>query len=327
MNIATNFAPQKPKGYSFTIFIIYTVSSNKLILIYGPTCVGKTAGALLLAERYNSDIFSCDSRQIYKEMSIGTAVPSPAELARVNHHFIQEVSIHEAYSVGRFLDQFDERLAKYLSSKDLGICAGGTGLYLKAIIDGLNEFPSVPADILDQIESELATSGLEVLCRELEEKDPQYYNIVDRNNSRRVVRALAVIRASKKPFSYFRGQKIKRDNNFTAIKIALIRDREELYQRINHRVEHMIEEGLLAEVEALYPHRHLKAMQTVGYSELIDYLDKKTSLDEAVELIKRNTRRYAKRQLTWLRNQTKYTCFHAEAYDDISTYIEDELRK
>src|SRR5690606_36503936 len=269
-----------------------------LIVITGPTAIGKTGLAIFIAKKLKTEIISFDSRQFYQEMKIGTAVPSDEELKEVPHHFTQNLSIEQDYSVGNFerdaLVKIEELFEKY----DYLVFVGGSGLYEKAVTEGLDEFPQVDKSIRLNLIYEYDIHGLEPLQNELKEVDPVYYNLVDLNNPVRIIRALEIYRGTGKPFSSYR-----KDNysarNFQVTKIGLELSREEIYDRINKRVDLMMQEGLLEEVKSLYPKKHLNSLQTVGYRELSDYLDGKIKLDFAIEEIKKNTRRYAKRQLTW----------------------------
>jgi len=269
-----------------------------LIVIAGPTAVGKTELTIDLAKYFHSEIISSDSRQFYREMNIGTAKPTEEELAQVKHHFIDDLSIHDAYSVGDFERDGLQLLDELFRKLDVVFITGGSGLYIKALCEGLDQFPDVPENILDHYKSLLSTQGIEVLQKELAEVDPDYYQRVDSQNPHRLIRALSVCKASGKAFSSFLQQE-KAVRNFTPIFICLQREREELYDRINRRVEIMLKEGLIQEAKELFPFRHLNALQTVGYQELFEFMNNQISQAEAIELIKRNTRRYAKRQGTW----------------------------
>lgn len=258
-------------------------------------------------------------------MSIGTAVPSQEELSLVKHHFIQNVSIKQNYTVGQYLRDFDQQIDNILTSKDIAVAVGGTGLYLKAMLHGLNDFPEVPHTINERLDEIYKEQGLEPLLDILKTKDPVSYQELDHNNPRRILRAVGIIESSGKPFSYFKSQRVDRKLPFTPIVIALVRDREVLYDRINKRVDIMMEQGLLQEVNELVAYKDHRALQTVGYKELFQYLAGDISLAEAVELIKRNTRRYAKRQLTWLRNQLDVPQFHPEDQEKIYDFIESRI--
>lgn len=275
-------------------------SGKYLLVIGGPTASGKTELAIRLARHYGTAILSADSRQLFRELTIGTAKPTPAERAQVPHHFINSRSIRQAYSVGEYEREALARLEELFRARDLVVLTGGSGLYIRALTRGLDDFPEVPAAIRHQWEKRYATQGLAHLQEALRQADPDYAREVDLQNPHRLIRALAVISHTGRPFSSYRRQEA-RPRPFTPIYLQLHRPRAELYARINARVDAMMAAGLLPEVEALQPYRRHTALQTVGYQELFDYLDGTCSLPEAVERIKRNTRRYAKRQLTWHR--------------------------
>ena len=278
-----------------------------LLTIAGPTAVGKTALCVQLAQQFHTEIVSADSRQFFRELSIGTAKPTSAEMQDVPHHFINSHSISEDYSAGRFATDCHAVLAGLFQKHSLIILTGGSGLYVQAVTDGLDELPSVPPAVRTQLHAELATHGLPHLVAELAETDPVAYARIDQQNPQRVVRALEITRATGRPFSSFHTQSPPAENPlFRNVKVALTREREELYQRINLRVEHMLAAGLLDEVRSLLPYRHHHALQTVGYQEIFGYLNGEYDWAEAVRLLQRNTRRYAKRQLTWLRRDAAY---------------------
>lgn len=305
--------------------LVSTNKHNFLVIITGPTAVGKTDLTLEIAEKYNSSIFSADSRQIYKEMNIGTAKISVEEMRGIRHHFIDHISILDEYSAGKYERDFDALVQTYYKSNTIGIVTGGTGLYLKAILEGLDSFPEVPKEVTDQLNERLQTEGLSTLASELKKKDPEYAATVDLQNSRRVLRALAVCQSSSKPYSYFLKKRKPKTNPFEIIGICLTRPREELYERINRRVDLMMQNGLRQEVERLLPFRNLKSLQTVGYQELFRHLEGELTLEEAVELIKRNTRRYAKRQMTWFKNQGNWKLLEAENKIEIFRYIDEVI--
>lgn len=276
--------------------------TKKLLVIGGPTAVGKTAVAVRLAQHFDCPILSADSRQFYREMNKGTAKPDAAEMNAAEHHFIDNLSIADSYSVGDYEREAIALSEEIFAEKDTAILVGGTGLYLRAVCEGLDDFPKIPDEINAQLEAELKADGLQKLVNELEEKDFEYHSTVDQKNPHRVLRALAVIRATGKPFSAFRTRKIT-PRPFTCLHIGLTADREVLYERINRRVDKMVENGLIEEARKLYPQRHLKSLQTVGYQEFFQHFAGEITEAEAVELVKRNSRRYAKRQMTWFRNQ------------------------
>lgn len=280
------------------------MTKKTLITLSGPTASGKTALAIRLANLLNAEIFSCDSRQFYKEMSIGTAVPSIDELSQATHHFIQHISIQETYSVGKYEQDAIKALSAYFSEKDVAILVGGSGLYMQAVTDGLDVFPEVSEAIRNELGEKLNTYGLNHLKEELQKLDPEYYRQVDLNNPSRVMRALGVCLSSGQAYSSFLG-KPKPQRSFDVLPLTLEIDRNLLYVRINQRVDAMMRAGFLQEAHALYPHRTLNALQTVGYKELFDFFDQKIDLDKAISDIKQHTRNFAKRQLTWVRRKEK----------------------
>lgn len=274
--------------------------NKTLIVIAGPTASGKTAAAIQLAQYYNTVIVSADSRQFFREMSIGTAKPTEAELATAPHYFINSHSITEPFSVGDFERQCMQLLDDLFKKHDVVILVGGSGLYIKAITEGFDELPTADPDIRDRLNTELAANGIESLQERLKDADPSYYAEVDINNPQRVIRALEVYEATGNPISSYRKSTINK-RPFNIIKFGLDMPREKLYDRINQRVDIMVKDGLVEEVAALTPYRSYNALNTVGYSELFNYFDGKTDVDTALAAIKQNTRRFAKRQLTWFR--------------------------
>ena len=278
--------------------------SKFLICILGPTAIGKTALSIQIANHFECEIISCDSRQFFKEMSIGTAVPSQEELASAKHHFIQNKSIFENYTVGDFEKEALSKLDELFLTNDFAVLVGGSGLYLNTILNGLDDFPEIELSVREEVKSNYEKYGISYLQTELEIHDPIYYSIVAKENPQRMMRALEVSIGSGKPYSSYLNQK-KNQRKFTPILIGLEAERPIIYDRINQRVAIMMNEGLLAEAENLFPNKELNALQTVGYRELFDYLEGEITLDFAVEEIKKNTRRFAKRQLTWFkRNET-----------------------
>lgn len=271
-----------------------------LIVVLGPTGSGKTDLAVTLARQYNTEIISTDSRQFYRGMPIGTAQPSAEQLALVPHHFIADRLPEEELSAGAYEREALERLEELFGRHDVVVAVGGSGLYIDALCEGFDELPCDTAEIRATLMERLANEGLESLVEELRERDEAYWAVVDRCNPVRIVRALEVCIASGKPYSEQRTA-TRRERPFDVVKIGILWHREELYERINRRVDMMIEEGLEAEARSVYHLRHLSSLQTVGYREFFDYFDGKCSFEEAVELIKRNSRRYAKRQMTWFR--------------------------
>ena len=298
-------------------------TSNHLIVIGGPTASGKTGVAIELARRFGAPIVSADSRQFYREMTIGTAKPTAAELAAAPHHFTGHLSVETPYSVGDYERAALPLLERLFEKNEYVILTGGSGLFINAVTRGLDHFPEVPAAVKQQLRKEFTERGLQPLLLELERNDPDYYALVDRQNPARVLRALEVIRASGEPFSKFRTQQPK-ERPFRPIYLAMEHEREVLYDRINRRVNLMLESGLVEEARALYPLRHLRSLQTVGYQELFAYFAGETDLATAVELIQRNSRRYAKRQMTWLRRDGFWTWFAPENLAAMERFIRKE---
>lgn len=287
-------------------------AGNKyLITVLGPTASGKTNMAIQLAQHFHTEILSADSRQLYKEISIGTAKPSPDELAAAPHHFINHVSITDEHNAGRFENEALTLLDELFQKHDVVVMAGGSGLYIQAVLEGFDPLPKIEPAIREQLNNTLKTQGIVSMQEMLKDLDPEYYNEVDLSNPQRIVRALEVCIGSGKPFSSFR-KGTKYDRNFTPIKIGIEMDRDVLYKRINDRVDLMMEAGLLEEARALHHLRGLNALETVGYTELFDHFEGVHTLEEAVELIKRNSRRYAKRQMTWTRKDPNITWFGPE---------------
>lgn len=297
-----------------------TEKNKYLISISGPTAIGKTGLSVFLAKSIGTEIISCDSRQFFKEMKIGTAAPTAEEIKGVPHHFIGHLSISDDYSVGDFEKDAISKIDELFGKHDRLIMTGGSGLYEKAVTDGLDEFPEINKKYREQLNLEFSESGIEKLQNELKAADPEYYNTADIQNPVRLIRALEIFRATGQKFSSFRiGQKTER--NFKLIKIGLELPREELYERINKRVELMMQTGLEKEAKQLYPYRNLNSLQTVGYRELFDYFDGKTNLETAVSEIKKNSRRYAKRQLTWYRKDDRITWFRPDQKEEILRFI------
>ena len=279
-----------------------------LVCVVGPTAIGKTKIAIEIAKAFATEIISADSRQFYKEMSIGTAVPSSSELDAVTHHFIQSKSIFEPFSVGDFEKEAIQLLEQLFTKHQVMVMVGGSGLYVDAVVNGLDTFPEVGPKIREALNIELATKGIEFLQKELEEADPAYFQKADIENPHRLIRALEVYRTSGKPFSSFLN-KNRDKRNFDTIYVGLTADRKIIYDRINKRVDKMMDDGLLSEVKKLYEHRELNALQTVGYRELFQYLENTLTIDKALDEIKKNTRRFAKRQATWFRKNEEINWF------------------
>lgn len=298
------------------------MNRKKLIVLVGPTAVGKTEIALRLAEHFKTEIISADSRQIYKELEIGTAKPTSEELSRVPHHFINTHSIAQSYDAGAYGRDALALIHSLFEKYDTLILCGGSGLYIKAVLEGFDEMPEIPQGIRDQIITEYELKGLKWLQQEVKEIDPDYYEQVDSNNPHRLIRALELFKASGQKASQLR-VKEKRTHLFDVIKIGLELERELLYGRIDARMDTMIERGLFKEANQFFQTRDLNALQTVGYREIFDYLEGKYDREEAVRLLKRNTRRYAKRQLTWFKKDQQIKWFQANQLDQIIAYLDN----
>jgi tRNA dimethylallyltransferase len=287
---------------------------NYLITIIGPTAIGKTALSIALAQHFGCDIISCDSRQFFKEMKIGTAVPNDEELAAAKHHFIQNKSIFESYSVGDFELEALAKLDELFQKSNIQIMVGGSGLYVDAVLKGFDDFPDIDDSVRKEINAKFDEFGIEYLQEQLQKLDSEYYqklqteNPQTLQNPQRMKRFVEVCIGSGKPYSSFIGKR-KNERNFIPIIIGLEADREIMYDRINQRVDIMMNEGLLEEAQTLYPNKQLNALQTVGYRELFDYFDGKNTLDFAIEQIKMNTRRFAKRQITWFKRTENVSWF------------------
>ena len=307
-------------------------TNNYLIIIVGPTAIGKTALSIQLAKHFKCDIVSCDSRQFYKEMTIGTAVPSTDELKQATHHFIQNKSITENYSVGDYEKDVLPLLDDLFLKNNIQIVVGGSGLYVDAILKGFDDFPEVSAEIKSEIDQNYEENGFEYLQEKLQQLDPFYFDFLKTTNpqtlvnQQRMKRFIGVSMAANAPYSSFLNQD-KNKRNFTPILIGLEAPREIMYDRINKRVDLMMNSGLLLEVANLKEHQQLNALQTVGYRELFDYLDEKISLNDAIEEIKKNTRRFAKRQITWFqRNEATKWFSYQESLQKIIKHIHEFTR-
>jgi tRNA dimethylallyltransferase len=283
--------------------------AKTLIAVVGPTAIGKTALSIKLANHYNTEIVSADSRQFYKEMTIGTAVPSKEELSAAKHHFIQNLSVTEDYSVGDFERDGLALLEKLFKLQDIVILVGGSGLYVDAIVKGLNHFPDVDESIRLKLNDSLKNEGLEPLQNQLKTLDPKYFEKVDIHNPHRVIRALEICIGTQKTYTSFLEQD-KEERPFNTITVGLEAERTKVYERINDRVDIMMAEGLLKEVKSLEPYKNYNALNTVGYKELFNYLDDEWSLEFAISEIKKNTRRFAKRQLTWFKKNSDTLWFN-----------------
>lgn len=292
-----------------------------LVVIAGPTGVGKTALAIQLAKHFGTKIISADSRQFYKEMSIGTAKPTAAELKEAEHLFIGSLSIHDTYSIGDFEKDAIKALDELFKEHSIAFLVGGSGLYINAVLYGVDEFENVSQATKEKIKKEYEEKGLTWLQEQVQSLDPEYFNMVDTNNPQRLQRALEVCIETGKPYSSFLSNS-KKQRAFEPIKILINTDREKLYARINKRVDQMIADGMIEEAKSLYPHKNLNALNTVGYKELFAHFNGETDLPSAIELIKQKTRNYAKRQLTWFNNQDTYETFGPDDFEKIKAYLE-----
>ena len=289
-----------------------------LIVIAGPTASGKTTFSIELAKSLNTVILSADSRQFYKEMSIGTAAPTEEELSQVKHYFVHHISIEDKYDVADYERDAMQLLDELFKTRDAVIMTGGSGLFIDAVCNGIDAIPDVDPEIREKVQKLYEEGGLKALQNEVQRLDPEYYAIVDQHNPRRLQRALEVCYQTGMPFSSFRsGNAVQR--NFDIKKYAILWDRQALIERIDRRVDLMMEQGLLEEAKALYPKRHLNALNTVGYKELFTYFDGDCTLKEAVEQIKIHTRQYAKRQMTWLRKDSSYHWVTTEEVQKVAT--------
>ena len=291
-----------------------------LIVITGPTAVGKTTLCMDIAKHFGIPIINADSRQIYRELKIGTARPTDEQTQAVRHYFVGTLSLDDYYSASLFEQQVLQLLDQLFQTSDYALLTGGSMMYIDAVCDGIDDIPTIDDETRRLMKQRLADEGLETLCEELRRLDPEYYEIVDRQNPRRVVHALEICTMTGKTYTSFRRRE-QRQRPFSIVKIALNRPREELYERINCRVDQMMSDGLLEEARALYPRRELNALNTVGYKELFDYLDGCWPLEEAVERIKGNTRRYARKQLTWYKKDEQIRWFHPDDKESIIDYI------
>ncbi|HXB12363.1 MAG TPA: tRNA (adenosine(37)-N6)-dimethylallyltransferase MiaA [Bacteroidia bacterium] len=294
--------------------------NHLLVAIVGPTAVGKTAISIQVAEHFNTEIVSADSRQFYKEMEIGTAKPSLAEVSKITHHFINSLSIQDEYNVGKYEKEALDCIENIFKKHDKVILVGGSGLFVNAVCHGLDVLPEGDNATREKYEKVLQEQGIEALQEELKSKDPLYFEEVDQKNPRRLIRALEVIHASGLPYSHFRNKKSK-VRSFSIAKIGLNIDKQLLVERINTRIDSMLKAGWLEECKSLYPYRNFNALKTVGYSELFDFIDGKFDWDTTVEQIKINTWHYAKRQLTWLRKDKEIKWFSPSDREGIYEYI------
>jgi tRNA dimethylallyltransferase len=294
---------------------------RKLIVLVGPTAVGKTSVAITLARHFGTEIISADSRQIFRELTIGTAKPSPVELQQVPHHFVNTHSIHEPYDAAQYGRDALLLITKLFAKHTYLILCGGSGLYVKAVCEGFDEIPDIPEIIRENLMKEYEQHGIRLLQDKMMTLDPEHYQEIDKQNPHRLIRALEVLQGTGKSIRSFQ-KKNKVEHAFSIVKIGLTLPREILYDRIDRRMDNMISEGLFAEAESLYPFRNINALQTVGYQEIFDYMDGKYDREEAVRLLKRNSRRYAKRQLTWFQRDSEIIWMEPHNIDGIIRAIE-----
>ena len=291
-----------------------------LVVIAGPTASGKTATAIKVAKALGTEIISADSRQFYKELPIGTAAPTPEEQAEVQHHMIHNLNVEDKYDVADYEQDVLNLLNQLFVNHDAVVLTGGSGLFIDAVCKGLDSIPDISEEVRNKVDELYKKGGLIALQNEVERLDPEYYSIVDKYNPRRLQRAVEVCYQTGLTYSSFRKNTVKQ-RDFKVIKVALLWERSELINRINKRVDIMVNEGLVEEAKAMYPKRHLNSLNTVGYKEIFEYFDGKVSLDEAIENIKINTRQYAKRQMTWLRKNNDYKWFTIDELDEMLNYI------
>jgi tRNA dimethylallyltransferase len=299
---------------------------DTLIVVLGPTGVGKSVISVQLAKHYHSEIISADSRQFFRELSIGTAVPSPDDLKMVPHHFIQNKSIHDYYNVSEYETEVLQLISKLFAKVNPVILAGGSMLYIDTICNGIDDIPTVDPEIRDEVIGWYEKNGIDVLRQRLLEVDPEYHQIADLNNPKRMLHAVEIHQMTGLPFTSFR-KKTVRERPFRIIKIGINQDRKVLYDRINERVFRMMDAGLLEEAKSNYPYRNLNSLNTVGYKELFSHLDGDITLDEAVDLIQRNTRKYARKQLTWFRRDQQIIWFEPEQVQEIIDFVDQKLNE
>ncbi len=300
--------------------------AKTLVVITGPTGIGKTALSIDVARHFKTEIISCDSRQIFREMTIGTAVPTQEELALVPHHFIRSHSIHDNYNVSRYENEALELIDRLFEKHDLLVLTGGSMLYIDAVCRGIDTMPDADPEIRAELKKRLKTEGLESLRLQLRQLDPDYYQTVDLKNPARIVHALEVSIQTGRPYSSFRTNP-KKKRPFSILKVGLNCEREELHRRINTRVEKMIDAGLEQEAQNVYAHKLLPSLNTVGYREFFAYFDGESSRDKAIELIKRNSRRYARKQITWFRRDEEFTWFRPDQVSEVIDFIRNKIAK
>ncbi len=298
--------------------------SHTLIVLIGPTGVGKTELSLSIAEHFHTSILSSDSRQLYADLKIGTAAPTPEQLARVPHHFVGTLKLTDYYSAAQYEADVMKKLEELFSLNEVVVLTGGSMMYVDAICKGIDDIPTVDKETRELMLQKYAEEGLDHLCAELKLLDPEYYQIVDLKNPKRVIHALEICYMTGKSYTSFRTQSTKK-RPFRIIKIGLTREREELYERINRRVDEMLDAGLLEEVKAVYPYKELNSLNTVGYKELFKYLDGEWTLEFAIEKIKQNSRIYSRKQMTWFKRDNEIHWFHPDQKEEIINYINEQL--
>ena len=297
---------------------------SALIVLIGPTGVGKTELSLRIAEYFRTSIVSADSRQLYADLKIGTAAPTPEQLNRVPHHLVGTLKLTDYYSAARYEEEALGIIEKLFEQHETVVLTGGSMMYIDAICKGIDNIPTIDAETREMMLQRYESEGLETLCSELKLLDPEYYKIVDLKNPKRVIHALEICYMTGKTYTSFRTQK-KKDRSFHIIKIGLTRDRNELYERINHRVDVMMDEGLLEEARAVYPYRTLNSLNTVGYKELFNYLDGSWELPFVIEKIKQNSRIYSRKQMTWFKRDEEIHWFHPDQETEIIEYCKEQL--
>ena len=302
----------------------FSTMSHTLIVLIGPTGVGKTELSLSIAEHFHTSILSSDSRQLYADLKIGTAAPTPEQLARVPHHFVGTLKLTDYYSAAQYEADVMKKLEELFSLNEVVVLTGGSMMYVDAICKGIDDIPTVDKETRELMLQKYAEEGLDHLCAELKLLDPEYYQIVDLKNPKRVIHALEICYMTGKSYTSFRTQSTKK-RPFRIIKIGLTREREELYERINRRVDEMLDAGLLEEVKAVYPYKELNSLNTVGYKELFKYLDGEWTLEFAIEKIKQNSRIYSRKQMTWFKRDNEIHWFHPDQKEEIMNYINEQL--
>lgn len=306
------------------LYLTTSMKKPTLIVLIGPTGVGKTELSLSIAEKYHTSIISSDSRQLYKELKIGTAAPTPEQLSRVTHYFVGTLELTDYYSAAQYETEVLKKLAELFKTHPVVVMTGGSMMYVDAVCKGIDDIPTVDKDTRELMIQRYENEGLDQLCAELRVLDPEYYRIVDLKNPKRVIHALEICYMTGKTYTSFRTRSQK-ERPFNIVKIGLTRDREELYQRINHRVEEMMKDGLLEEAQRVYPYKHLNSLNTVGYKEIFKYLDGEWDLPFAVEKIKQNSRIYSRKQMTWFKRDPEITWFHPEQKEEIIHYLSSQI--